>query len=316
MKNISIIIPHYNSLELLKILISSIPEKEDIEILIIDDCSDKNEYTMVQEYCKSNSIVKIFQTPYNNGAGVCRNIGLSNASGKWILFADSDDFFVDNMYRKVSRYFDSTYDVVYFMPTSIFTDTGKIADRHRNYAKRLESYLNKQTKENELDVRYKFEVPWSKMIRRNLIIDNKINFEEVKASNDLMFSTKVGYYMTKFYVDTEVIYTVTRNSNSLTVNLSENIFDVRFKEKEKYFTFLNNKLNNDELKILNINFLHLIIKSKLYGINKTINTLKYLYKNDLPVIDKRLFNIKSLLSLIINKVVSFFKNYKYYKGIK
>src|SRR5699024_1357028 len=126
------------------------------------------------------------------GAGACRNIGLKKAIGKWVLFADSDDYFTDNFYSIVKNYFDLETDIIYFTPTSINLNDGTLAKRHLPFKERIIKYINNPTLETENILRYRFSPPWSKLIRRDLISDNKIFFDEVIASNDVMFSTKVG----------------------------------------------------------------------------------------------------------------------------
>ncbi len=299
MINVSIIIPHYNSSILLEKLLSTIPVLDEIEVIVVDDCSDELERIEIQNIYKSSKYkFKLLENSSNRGAGLCRNIGLENANGKWILFADSDDYFTENFYDTLSPYFSTDNDVVFFMPTSVFIDTGDIADRHDRFANRLNEYLKNPNMRNELDVRYRFEVPWSKLISKDLIVKNNIVFEEVAASNDLMFSTKVGYYMSNFAISTEIIYVCVRNHCSLTLNKSEKIYDTRLKEKVKYFNFLKEKLSANELKILNISFLDFLLKSMNYGSRKFMQLFQYLYKDKLPILDKRLFHIKSLIRLI------------------
>ena len=48
MYNYSIIIPHYNSPNLLKRMLNSIPEREDIEIIVVDDCSKSENVKQVR----------------------------------------------------------------------------------------------------------------------------------------------------------------------------------------------------------------------------------------------------------------------------
>ncbi len=299
MINLSIIIPHYNSSKLLEKLLSTIPVLNEIEVIVIDDCSDELELLQIKELYKNTKYkFTLLESSSNQGAGLCRNIGLKMARGKWILFADSDDYFIKNFYNIVSPYFSTNNDVIFFMPASIYIDNGEVADRHEKLVDRLNRYLKNPKKKNELDVRYRFEVPWSKLISKDLIVKNKIIFEEVVASNDLMFSTAVGYYMSSFSISTDIIYVSVRNHYSLTINRSEKIYDIRFKEKVKYFNFLKERLSTAELKILNISFLDFLLKSMNYGIKKFIQVLQYLYKNKLPILDKRLFNLKSLMKLI------------------
>ena len=89
--NYSIIIPHKNNLELLRRCLISIPNRTDIQRIVVDDCSAQS---TVKELLKlEDNSTKIILTTENKGAGYARNIGLKNAVGEWIVFADSDDTF-------------------------------------------------------------------------------------------------------------------------------------------------------------------------------------------------------------------------------
>ena len=133
--NLSIIIPHYNSSNFIEKLLLSIPNKKDIQIIVVDDKSEPSHIKVIDELKKKYNF-DFFQNNRNKGAGTCRNIGLEKSKGKWILFADSDDFFVDNFYQKVSTYFNNLSDVIFFSPTSQYIETGKIADRHLSFKKK------------------------------------------------------------------------------------------------------------------------------------------------------------------------------------
>ena len=63
-------------------------------------------------------------TRENKGAGYARNVGLSLAKGKWLLFADADDFFNLGFLNVLDNYIDSDNDIVYFSANSINIDTG------------------------------------------------------------------------------------------------------------------------------------------------------------------------------------------------
>src|SRR5699024_4759838 len=119
MIDLTIIIPHYNSTNSLIKLLNSIPNKKNIEVIVIDDKSNKSEQIQLCHiYRNVNSNVKIIKNnTQKKGAGVCRNIGLKTAIGKWLLFADSDDFFVKSFYEKVEKYFNKDYEIIYFNPT-------------------------------------------------------------------------------------------------------------------------------------------------------------------------------------------------------
>lgn len=108
--NYSIIIPHKNTPLLLRRCLDSIPERDDIEVIIVDD----NSMNINWDDWKFNTNVSLLKTYKNKGAGFARNIGLKRAVGKWILFADSDDFFSQQFTLLLDGYRDSDYDIIYF----------------------------------------------------------------------------------------------------------------------------------------------------------------------------------------------------------
>ena len=89
----SVIIPHKNIPKLLERCLQSIPSRNDIQIIVVDDCSDKDVICKVERLCSLYNTLLI-KTTEGKGAGYVRNIGLTRAIGKWVLFADADDFFL------------------------------------------------------------------------------------------------------------------------------------------------------------------------------------------------------------------------------
>ena len=86
--NFSIIIPHRNIHTLLQRCIDSIPARDDVQIIIVDDNSDPNIVDFDNFPGKNNPQVEIYLTKEGKGAGYARNVGLDHAKGKWLLFAD------------------------------------------------------------------------------------------------------------------------------------------------------------------------------------------------------------------------------------
>ena len=91
---ISIIVPIYNAAEYLHQCLSSIQNQtfRDIEVIMVNDCSDDNSDDIISEYEHSDSRFISFKNTQIQGPGVSRNFGISKATGKYLLFVDSDDW--------------------------------------------------------------------------------------------------------------------------------------------------------------------------------------------------------------------------------
>ena len=213
----SVIVPFFNSSDTIARLLDSIPDEPFIEIIIIDDCSKRDEFLRLKRIVDfSRKRVLIKRTEINSGAGSARNVGLDIASGQWLIFADADDYFTPEFLTAMKKYGDSDADVVYFNATSIKLPEGIRSYRHVQIKKWVDG-----KQENEL--RYAFHGPVCKFIKTSLIKKNDIHFFESWAFNDALFSAKVGYYAQKIEIDTLPIYCITETSNSTTYTISEKI---------------------------------------------------------------------------------------------
>lgn len=92
-KTIVIITPSYNCKQVFKATFDSVLSQtfKDWEWIIVDDCSTDGSYEFIKELAKDDKRMVVLQTPKNGGSAVARNIGLKNASGRYITFLDSDD---------------------------------------------------------------------------------------------------------------------------------------------------------------------------------------------------------------------------------
>lgn len=212
--NYSFIIPHKNIASLLERCLNSIPRREDIQIIVVDDNSDANKVDFNSFPGSNDSNVEVIFTKEGRGAGYARNVGLKHAKGKWLLFADADDFFNEGFLVHTDRYLDSDNDIIYWSINSVYSETLEPADR----GVYINDYIMKaaQGDINSTDlVRYKFLYPSAKMIRKKLVDDNSIFFDEVPASNDTMFGVKVGANAQKVAFDTFQLYCLTLRKDSL-----------------------------------------------------------------------------------------------------
>ncbi len=110
---LSVIIPAYNQQNLIKIGLESIPARDDIEIIIVDDGSTDETLSEIRNYqINSPKNVIILHNEENKGVAFSINRGLDVASGEYIVLLGSDgDYFVN--LENGMNYLDGT-DLVYF----------------------------------------------------------------------------------------------------------------------------------------------------------------------------------------------------------
>lgn len=221
----SIIIPHKDIPDLLMRCLRSIPVSEDIQVIVVDDSSADAD-TYLERYPElSRPYLEFIRTTKGGGAGYARNVGLDHARGKWLLFADADDFFAENMHELVLSKSKSMADIVFFRKKSVLFDDTSCESGEDDYLSVItDTFLRSGDDE---PIRTRFYVPWGKMIRRDLVERHSIRFDEVKYSNDCFFSVCAGVYADTIEVEDHVLYIKTGRPGSLTASFLKTPEDIR-----------------------------------------------------------------------------------------
>ena len=223
----SIIIPHKDIPDLLMRCLRSIPVSEDIQVIVVDDNSADAD-TYLDKYPElSRPYLEFVRTTKGGGAGYARNVGLDRAKGKWLLFADADDFYVDDMYDIITTYAESDADVIYFQKQAVYSDDiNRKSPRSGYIDKIMDIYLKTG---DEVPVRTRYNVPWGKMIKKSLVENHHIRFEEIKYSNDILFSVHVGCLAKKIEAIDTVLYVVTSHEGSATYEFCKKPDELRIR---------------------------------------------------------------------------------------
>ena len=211
----SFIIPHKNAPDFLVRCISSIPERKDIEIIIVDDNSDKSIVDWESFKLPYRSNINTIKTWKGKGAGYARNEGMKKASGKWLLFIDCDDYYCPGFLNVLDKYQDSDADVIYFDYQNVTGDEKK----QLSYQPPKDAITDDEREEK---CRYKLHMPWNKMLSKSFIDNHHIHFEECINGNDIFFSFQVGFYCKKIHIDPSKIYCYYHNPFSLTKSKNNN----------------------------------------------------------------------------------------------
>lgn len=205
----SIIIPHKNIPDLLQRCLDSIPLRDDVQVIVVDDNSDSDKVDFEHFPGHNRLNTEVYFDKTGKGAGHARNIGLEHSKGKWLLFADADDFFTKELSEFLEENVDNEHDIIYFLPTSNVFNYG-IAEspRVRNIQELFSKHID--------HVRFSYVTPWGKIIKRQYVENNKIRFEETKWSNDVLFSVKTAFNTNSIEIVNKYLYVVVEREGSLT----------------------------------------------------------------------------------------------------
>lgn len=299
--NYSIIIPHKNIPDLLMRCLHSIPNRKDVQIIVVDDNSVDAD-TYFEKYPElSQPNVEFYPTKEGKGAGHARNLGLTHAKGEWIIFADADDFFTNKFSEIIDKHIENNHeaDVIYYDFKAVYNEA-------INEECSLNEHLHLTKFESNIEsIRYTHLVPWAKIIRHDLIVKNNCKFEEVQWGNDTFFNMMIGVLANKIETNKSPLYIQTKRKNSLTskfCSTKEELY-CRIEGTLKSVLFAESYGYNDAIILMYVYIVLLIQRSNflfLFRVIKSLNSksivLCYKHLTNNANLKTKLF-IKSLFIL-------------------
>lgn len=228
---VSIIVPVYNSKIYLHRCLNSLVNQslEEIEIILINDCSTDESIDILKEYKeKYQSKIIIIDLKENKGPGGARNEGMNIAKGEYIGFVDSDDYVEIEMFEELYK--------LAKLGNCDMVDCG-FNNRHAgkialSTTKNAWGQLDRE-KRGHL-IAYPGFI-WSKIIKRSILIDNNIKFREKVTYEDMDFLPVVMLYLKNVYASDLVLYYYADNSSSITNSINR---DIQIKDKINALRFL------------------------------------------------------------------------------
>lgn len=198
----SITITHYNAPEMLARMLTSIPERDDIQVIVVDDCSKEEIKDAIKKFQHKN--MEIVFTPENHGAGYERNVGLDHAKGKWLIACDCDDCFADGAFEVLDKYKDTEYDFIQYLVRPTSESLIKASTLHSDMSVR--KYIQKQSKKNIRLLKFYNTDCWNKMVSMDFLRRHKIRWEECRINVDVMYAIQLNVYARNILIIPDVLY--------------------------------------------------------------------------------------------------------------
>lgn len=261
LEKVSVIIPVYNSEQYITECIQSVLNQtyENIEVIIINDGSTDQSYSICQRFAEKDSRINLISIE-NSGVSTARNIGIDNSTGDYITFVDSDDWIdsqmIDLAIGKLKEenaditiwsYYKNFGDEELLLPMlyeedKIFTDNKDIL-----FFKAINSSYKQSPQKQSVSA----GTTWCKLYKRELLIDNNIRFNAMLTrAQDTIFSMNAFYKADKIVYFNKSLYHY-RITNTQISSGNRFISDthIPFNELLNEFQSFSNKVNDrDEFK--------------------------------------------------------------------
>lgn len=273
-KKLSIIVPVYNAEKYLEKCLDRLLEQtyKNIEIIIVNDCSQGNCEEIVEKYKNIDSRIKYIKHEKNKGLFQARITGSSIATGEYIAFLDSDDYVSIDYYRTLMNNIQENNSDIAMGNMVLEYDNGKKEIYNLFKAKHLdlvgEDCLDQYF--NQEGLSFDWHIIWNKIYKMEIWKKALKHYKNITThllmTEDFAFSTVLFYYAQKLTkVQNDCIFYCKHETTSTSIK------DLTFKKFNKNITDITTSFNFVE------NFLKEV---NVYDKYKTkFNKWKCLYAN-------------------------------------
>ena len=280
MPKISVIVPVYNVYDYLEKCLNSLVNQTDtdFEVIVVNDGSTDKSQEIIDKYSKKYSNIKSF-IKENGGLSSARNFGLEKASGDYVLFLDSDDYYEPNTIEVLKQNVIDN-DIVVF---KMFIDS-------ENYIKKAPLDASENV-DGDLVKKYLVANPsaCNKMIKKSLFDDNDISFLLNRYYEDLGTTPLLATKTNKIkFIDNNLYHYLKREDSIMNKsNYNKKIEDIFYVVDFVSHYFKNNGVYEkykDEIEFIYIH--HLLraggIRFLDYQRFDMVNKIRDIIKKDYP----------------------------------
>lgn len=282
----SIIIPIYNVEKYLRQCIDSVLAENflDCEIILVNDGSPDGCGEICDEYANKFSHIKVIHK-HNGGLSDARNAGIKEAKGDYLIFLDSDDYWI-NINKNQKNYIGGgggiLSDLQLLTNDKIDLILHPSSDNIRRIPKEISFTNNDFINNFEALVKSNYYVSnaWTKIVRREIIIKNNLFFPKGYIHEDLPYSLALARFVKTFAIYNNPFYQYRVLDDSISHNIKYKNFNDILVHLNKGIDFLiknGDSPVHDGLKTLLFHNIH-YIKTILERLHLSKNIIIIFYK--------------------------------------
>ncbi|MBD5393046.1 MAG: glycosyltransferase family 2 protein [Lachnospiraceae bacterium] len=208
---ISVIVPVHNSEKYLTQCIESIINQsyQELEIILVDDCSTDRSAAICDQYAQTDQRIHVIHKTVKGGEGGARarNEGIAAATGDIFYFIDSDDYIEHDMLANMSDIMEREHSECVVSSFHYVSDTAEELPWHTPQLSDYQAMSGRDAAKIFLTTLNIEGFSWNKLIRREILVDNHIRFDESMNSFVDMYgmfrvilnSERVSFYHARPY---------------------------------------------------------------------------------------------------------------------
>lgn len=196
--SVSIVMPVYNVEKYLHECMDSVVNQtlKKLQIICVDDASTDSSVDILERYAEKDERIRVLRGCHQ-GAAAARNMGMKYALGEYICFLDSDDIFeldmIEELYTSAKKH---------DAEIAICECDTKLKVENRDFlGDIMKKYMGKYSEStfcmDDLPA-YGFSMwrkaPWSRLYKREFLLRNKLQFQQIESANDVYLATMAMIY--------------------------------------------------------------------------------------------------------------------------
>lgn len=221
MPKVSVIVPVYNCAETLERCVNSIlsQSEKDLELILVNDGSVDNSLELCHALAEKDTRIRVFSQK-NSGVSVARNRGILKSCGKYLQFADSDDYLDPRATENLVRCME------YYDVDLVIAGFYRVVKDKMSYKCAIEMATPLTPTEfaeffMQEPANFFYGVMWNKLYRRDLVLNNGIMCEVGRRwCEDFLFNLAYFKVCRSFCALHCPVYYYIKNEKGICANLS------------------------------------------------------------------------------------------------